>query len=371
MENTESNIINCYKKVNYYIENLESDPKLILEQFDKLNEIMKEITRNSMFSGNEEFKEIPFDNLKYLMIPFYQAELLVLLQNENREKNLKLALQFYNEFYKILKTYKYLDKKQDEKYKILYEECLFAESKGKENSNNYDKLLEDEKNNKKKINLEIHSKSREEKIEEFKYKKLLLDKLKALEKKQEENTQDYWIIFIELNWKKMLENLLVLKSEFDCLSFLAGIKKNGKIEDFRKKDESSNNKFEYLKITPDNIKTLDPNNKIIKNVVLGDSNCGDCTDLNQIIDGRINYKQEIFKNGNPTTMTLDEFADKQIVLMEEGKRMEEQAKQNKIKEENLSDEDELVDEKRKKEKRAWDDWKDLNEKGGGNKMGNK
>lgn len=370
MENTDSNLINCYKKVNLYIENLENDKKLILEQFDILNEIMKEITRNNMFSGNEEFKEIPFENLKYLMIPFYQAELLILLQNENREKNLKLSLQFYNEYYKILKTYKYLDKKEEDKFKYLYEECLFAESKGKENSNNFEKLLEEEKNNKKKINLEVHSKSREEKIEEYKYKKLLLDKLKALEKKQEENTQDYWVILIELNWKKTLENLNVLKSEFDCLSFLSGIKKNGKLDDFQKND-NSNKKFEYLKITPDTIKTLDPNNKIMQNVVLGDSNCGDCTDLNQIVDGRLNYKQNIFKNGNPTTMTLDEFADKQIVLMEEGKRMEEHAKLKKIEEENLSDEDELVDEKRKKEKRAWDDWKDLNEKGGGNKMGNK
>jgi immunoglobulin-binding protein 1 len=65
-------------------------------------------------------------------------------------------------------------------------------------------------------------------------------------------------------------------------------------------------------------------------------------------------------------MTLDEFAEKEKARMLEQERMQEEAKKNQPNDD--SDDEEAADRKTY-EARAWDDWKDLNEKGSGNKMG--
>jgi hypothetical protein len=111
----------------------------------------------------------------------------------------------------------------------------------------------------------------------------------------------------------------------------------------------------------------DGQTKLLNSINFG---CGEgCSNMNSILDKRINYKEEIFRNPNQPTMTLDEFADKQIILMEQQKENEEISKKRQKEDEELSDQDEEVDDRRKKEKRMWDDWKDLHEKGSGNKMG--
>jgi immunoglobulin-binding protein 1 len=79
-----------------------------------------------------------------------------------------------------------------------------------------------------------------------------------------------------------------------------------------------------------------------------------------------NIKQKVFNNANPTTMTMDEFAEMQQ------KRMKEEEEKHKEFEKNKSDDDsdkEEVDDKKKKKAREWDDWKDENPKGSGNRMG--
>ncbi len=63
-------------------------------------------------------------------------------------------------------------------------------------------------------------------------------------------------------------------------------------------------------------------------------------------------------------MTLDEFAEKEKGRMAEAKQMEEEAKKNQP---NDDSDDEEVADRKTYEARVWDDWKDLNEKGAGNK----
>lgn len=356
------------KRIHRMQDELDYDKENITKEFDNLVGIMKDIKSNNYFSPNEQFEEILTENLRFLLVPYYQAELLFLLQ-DNRENNLKLVLQFYDEFYKILNNYHYLTKEEKEKYVTIFSEIVAAENIGKENSENYEKLSKQEIKKQTNIsNFDKLSQDREAKIEEFKYKKALIEKIKLAEKRNEDNTRDYWIDYINLNWKKMLDTLRTMKMEFESLAFINNMKQAGKYKDFQKQS-TEKKKFETCKITPDNIKSLNPNEKLFNNVMFGNSNCNDCTNLNTIIDNRINVKDMIFRNANAPTMTLDEFADKQIVLMEEQKEMEAQSKARQANEEELSDADEEVDDRRKQEKRAWDDWKDLNQKGGGNKMG--
>lgn len=63
---------------------------------------------------------------------------------------------------------------------------------------------------------------------------------------------------------------------------------------------------------------------------------------------------------------MDEFAQMQIDRMKEEEAKAEEHKQNKS--DSDSDKEE-VDDKKKKKARDWDDWKDENPKGSGNRMG--
>ena len=79
--------------------------------------------------------------------------------------------------------------------------------------------------------------------------------------------------------------------------------------------------------------------------------------------------QQVFQpGGSQPTMTLDEFADIEIAKMQEQERMMKQAAAEKAKEKDNSS-DEEVDTKKQLEARRWDDWKDDNEKGAGNRNG--
>ena len=357
-----------YNKLIHELNNIKNDgtsldKKEILNLFNQIVAYSKEVSSLALFSGNEEFDEIDTENLKFLLITYYQGELLLLL-TEDRKKNIKIATQFFEEFYKVLFTYQFLDKDQINQYKELINEIRESESIGKDNSDNFNFNT---KKTQSKPDMEKMKKEREAKIKSYKEKKELIEKIKYLQKKNQEESREFYCELIRLNWKHTIENLAVIKTEIESLSFLEQMKANGKYNDFTKPQENKG-KLETLKITPDTLKTMNPNDKLLNNVQFGCSN--QCSNLNTIVESRLNYKDEVFKNRNAPTMTLDEFADTQIVMMEQSKIMEEQSKIRQQEEEDLSDAEEEVDDRRKKEKRAWDDWKDLNERGGGNK-GNK
>eukprot|EP01017_Pseudomicrothorax_dubius_P036332 TRINITY_DN5196_c0_g1_i2.p1 TRINITY_DN5196_c0_g1~~TRINITY_DN5196_c0_g1_i2.p1 ORF type:complete len:155 (-),score=59.63 TRINITY_DN5196_c0_g1_i2:43-447(-) len=87
---------------------------------------------------------------------------------------------------------------------------------------------------------------------------------------------------------------------------------------------------------------------------------------------RIELQKRVFQpGGSLPTMTLEEFAEKE---MERMRITEEQTKaaQLRSKEEEEEDSDrEEIDAKRTKKARDWDDWKDDHEKGAGNKLKNR
>lgn len=364
-----------FKKLFYDINNIIEEGSTLNKEkikklFDELAFYMKEVKSQCLFSGNEELDEIPSENLKYLNIPYFQAYLLGQLVDD-RKSNLLLSINFLDEFFKVLFNYKIINKNDKEIFFNLINNIKESENKGKENSINYNTLSNKIDNN---INTKENNfnkylvLTRDEKIKEYKDKKALIEKIKYLEKSKKDeldSCKEYFLDLINLNWKNTIEMLRSINTEIESLAFLEKMKEEGKYKEFSKPVDNKGKKLETLKLTDESIKSLDPNNKLLKNLQFG-SACGK-TNLNSVIDNKLNYKDIVFKNSNPTQMTLDEFADKQIVYMNEQKEMEERSKAMQQNEEDLSDADEEVDDRRKKEKRAWDDWKDLNEKGGGNK----
>lgn len=140
------------------------DQNELKKALNSLAKIAKEVHSNGLFSANEEFSEIKVEDLKYLLVPYYQAEIIQKFM-ENRDSKLDLALKFYDEFFKILDNYNYFDKDKKNLYKIL--------RKTKDDEE------ETEKNPNKKPSFELLSQNREEKIKAYKYKKALSDKIKV------------------------------------------------------------------------------------------------------------------------------------------------------------------------------------------------
>ena len=95
------------------MEKYEEDPSKREEDWkktlDSLIQINNEVIKEGIFSENEEFSEIKPEDIKYILIPFFQGELIQKFM-ENRTAKLELALRFYDEFYKRLNKYNYLSK---------------------------------------------------------------------------------------------------------------------------------------------------------------------------------------------------------------------------------------------------------------------
>jgi immunoglobulin-binding protein 1 len=162
----ESEMNTQMEKLRRRFEKLEDDSyekeNEIKEVFNGLNEIFIKVRETGTFSNNEEFKDIKPEDIKYLLIPYYQAELIQKFM-ENRLIRLEQGLKFYEEFYKILNTYSALSKEQKALFKALTQQ---------------DDNEEDEDAKRKKA-FEQMAVEREEKIRLFKYKKALSDKIKV------------------------------------------------------------------------------------------------------------------------------------------------------------------------------------------------
>lgn len=81
-----------------------------------------------------------------------------------------------------------------------------------------------------------------------------------------------------------------------------------------------------------------------------------------------NIRSEVFKNRNPTTMTMEEFAEMQMKHMHEHQEKAELHEHKKKMEDDDIDKDSVADKQTMKD-REWDDWKDDHPKGSGNRMG--
>ena len=368
MENSNSiRIEQIRRKIEQYEENgyeksYEEEWKGV---FDALNEIKTYVDKEKIFSDNEEFSDIKTEDIKYMLISYYKSELVQKVQT-NRKNMLNFGLTFYGEFYKLLKNYNYLSKEQ-----IKYYESLT-------------KPDEDEEEKKsKKPDMALLSMERQRKIEMYKYKKTLSEKIKKIEKEQEyDGNREYWVDYLNLCIVKMYENIKMIKLEIESINYMEKAKKNpqNNVPKQMPNDPKQKGKMEILQIkSPQDLMNLDPNNKLVKNLnfvtTSTNESCVECyNNINgfQTLDQKIvaqlpeNIRNNVFRNPNPTEMTMEEFAEMQMAHMKE--HQEKQMEHEKNKSDDDSDKEEVSDKKTYKA-RDWDDWKDDHPKGSGNRMG--
>ena len=71
-----------------------------------------------MFSPNENIKEVSTENLKLMMAPYYQADLLFRIMH-NRFERVKMAHIFYLEYLRLMNHYDLLEKEQHKVWKLM------------------------------------------------------------------------------------------------------------------------------------------------------------------------------------------------------------------------------------------------------------
>ena len=64
------------RRVEYFEENPDNQIKEWEECLDQLTILFKEVVRQQVFSKNEEFEELKTEDIKFLLIPFYQADMV-------------------------------------------------------------------------------------------------------------------------------------------------------------------------------------------------------------------------------------------------------------------------------------------------------
>jgi hypothetical protein len=149
-----------------------------------------------LFSPNEDISDIDPQHLKYLLLPYYQAETMFRLMDE-RKKRIQVAKNFYDEFLKLMDYYELVDDISKTAWKA---------SISPEDYRDAAKVSDND--------------DREAKIKEFRRKKLIeqqIDKLKDSE--DVSDVKEFWMNMIYISIIKSISGLKSIDMEFMILVY--------------------------------------------------------------------------------------------------------------------------------------------------------
>jgi len=276
-----------------------------------------------LFSPNEEIEDITTKNLKFLLTEFYLGELSLKIVDSFREQHL---IQSKNYFLLFLN--------KCEKLNLLHQEDKAALHR--------ETPLDPQERRKEKI-----SRFKREKEATQNYLELLRKRTEGRKQKEngflsstpdeedEEETRDLTKTIIDLSIRKALESLEISQQELSMLTQIEKIKK------------------EHGGTIPKPIEQ----ESMIKTFTIP-------SQLTQ----REEVTSTVFQPGYPVhTLTPEQWADQQIQLGLLPQGNSNNNNNNKKKDEEEDEEDEIENEKATLKSREWDNWKDDNPKGSGNK----
>jgi len=102
-----------------YDDYINASEENFLKTLDGLKALVKEIQSESIFSSNEGLAEIATENVKLLMVPYYEAETLFRIMDK-REERVKMSHSFYLDYLKLCNHYDLLEDLQKKAWKNLY-----------------------------------------------------------------------------------------------------------------------------------------------------------------------------------------------------------------------------------------------------------
>ncbi|KAI5955384.1 TAP42 [Candida jiufengensis] len=306
--------------------------------------ILKIINSLSLFSDNEELKELSTSYIPYLNIWFYLSQLYsrVLKKNnnisiDNKPEFLQVSKSYLIEFLTNLKNYQLLDKDEEQKLKLIDE--------GE--------------------NIQISPQlKRQEKIDNYKKEQQLKEKIKLFQEMKDDsksNADDETERSIYINQLKF--NLL---KSFEFIDLL-----NMEIQVLKNKPQPKLQEINEDELNDDRIKSKDPTGFTTRVEKLPKNQISDLISKQGkilqpfTITTKEKLKNRVFGTGQVLpSMTVEEYLDYELA---NGKLMKEEVKDPIKDDENYESEE---DDEAQLEKRRWDDWKDEHPKGAGNMKAN-
>mmetsp|Transcript_18888 Transcript_18888/g.21640 ORF Transcript_18888/g.21640 Transcript_18888/m.21640 type:complete len:370 (+) Transcript_18888:107-1216(+) len=331
---------------------------------EQLLEVQRQISFLALFSSNESLDDLSTKSIPFLSIDYYLALAYFNIPTaspEERKSNLLLGINSLSQILQLLEDYEILN---DEKTKREFHNLLQLD-------------MLDEENNQKEL-LRLSATPREDKIERLKTKKSLKQQATQFESLKErrlrlgisneeimdgydeeslERTLELRIIAVHAlealdEWKQALREIPML-----IMQLRIGLERQQQKESSMPQQPTSHSKQPPLKLT-----------HITK------------SQTGQFQIRKEEIRSKVFQPGwNQPTMSLDEFAQKEVeAAIQRQEQSDIAAEINKLApkrydelvRDGLEDNVDLVDASAKLD-RDWDDWKDQNPRGCGNKMGDR
>jgi len=188
-----------------------------------LHTLVTKIQRENLFSANENVGDIQTENLKMLMVPYLEAEVLFRVMTDRGEQ-VRKAHTYYLEYLKLMNHYKLLEKPlQVKAWKSMRTRNSQRTNPGA--------LVDDDSDEEKKgsenkqhpmIVLAHQMEDRDTKIANFRLKKSLeanLDRMRNYE--DEEMKRTFYMTQIKLSILKTFEQMRLTDMELDMLAHAA------------------------------------------------------------------------------------------------------------------------------------------------------
>ena len=200
---------------------IDNDDEHYLKALEGLRKLVTEIQRQSIFSPNEEIKEIQTEHLKLLMAPYYEADVLFRIMDK-RDERVNMAHVFYLEYLKMLNHYGVLEKDQAKALKKIFKSHKVDAIRSRKDAS-IEEIKEAEE-----LFAEIQAlkqnpyEDRESKIAEFKLKKLIQEQMDQLKDyKDEEMKREFYMMQLKISVMNVFEQLRMVEMEMQILKHRA------------------------------------------------------------------------------------------------------------------------------------------------------
>jgi len=308
------------------------------ESFQKqVNDAIRHFTRASIlvqqlsiFSINETVDDINTSDLKFLLIKVYLGELYLKIVNPNsdREKILETAKKNFNEYLSNCELYELFSQKDKE-----YLEAKLT-----------NKSFNAARNREEKIARYKREKETKNKIEEL-TKQIQIASERGEENVDEEITRNLILTNIDLFIQQTIQDLEMIKDEMEMVKMMKQMRERQGSGSDKVDNPADRNNFAPI---PTSGPLLSQKGKPLRPFV--------------IVDHKERLNQVFRPSHNLPTMTIDEF------LENERKRGNILSGGTEPKQKIIDDNDEAALDAETMKQRKWDDFKDDNPKGWGNRM---
>ncbi|CDW90728.1 c2 domain containing protein [Stylonychia lemnae] len=334
-----------------------------IDTLEKLRQLVVRIQREHLFSDNEGIKEIETDNLRLLLTPYYEADVLNRIM-DNRIGRVQLSQTFYLEYLKLMNHYGMLEKEQKDQWKLMMKQSEGEEQPGTDLATRNAPQMYGPANF-------DHFANRNAKIAAMKRKKDLEAQLDLLKNYRDEDMKrEFYMNSLKYSIVKSLDQLSLINQEVKLLEYQQTLPRDSVTGQPLPADKTG---FVYKPMKVVHIPEDSPyllSQRADGSISADQSNPDQFQKIyvqKDIVEQQMNlrgqYQNQVFKPGHILpTMSIEELADMEVADALERQRRDEMNQEIK---DNEDPDSEAVLERERLKVSSMDNWKDYNPKGSG------